>query len=63
MEKNPSKPVDLPHVAQTLLRIVAHLPKTKYHEDKSNGHKRRQADEVTLDDLPDPASDEATSQG
>ena len=55
--------VNLEHISRTLLRIVARLPKREYHEDKSNGHNRRQADERELDDLPDPASDATTSQG
>jgi len=55
--------VNLENISRTLLRIVARLPKSEYHEDKSNGHNRRQADERELDDLPDPASDVATSQG
>jgi hypothetical protein len=55
--------VNLEHISRTLLRIVARLPKREYHDDKSNGHNRRQADEFPLDDLPDPASDRSTSQG
>ncbi|MBZ0296801.1 MAG: hypothetical protein K8L99_29845 [Anaerolineae bacterium] len=50
-------------VSRTLLRIVARLPKNEYSEDKSNGPIRRQAAERELDDLPDPASEESTSQG
>ncbi len=50
-------------VSRTLLRIVAQLPKSRYSENKSNGHNRRQVEERELNDLPDPASDEATSQG
>ena len=51
-------------LAQTLLRIVAQLQKTEYSESKSNGHYRqRQADELELDDLPNPASDTSTAQG
>ena len=55
--------VNLENISRTLLRIVARLPKSEYHEDKSNGHNRRQAAERELDDLPDPASDRSTSQG
>ena len=55
--------VNLENISRTLLRIVARLPKREYHDDKSNGHNRRQADEFPLDDLPDPASDESTTQG
>ena len=55
--------VNLENISRTLLRIVARLPKSEYHEDKSNGHNRRQADEFPLDDLPDPASEVTTSQG
>ncbi|MAU09034.1 MAG: hypothetical protein CL607_04370 [Anaerolineaceae bacterium] len=58
-----SEGVNLETISRTLLRIVARLPKREYHEDKSNGHNRRQADEFPLDDLPDPASDRSTSQG
>ncbi|MBE2182095.1 MAG: hypothetical protein IAE89_01605 [Anaerolineae bacterium] len=50
-------------VSRTLLRIVALLSKNEYSEDKSDEHIQRQADEVELDDLPDPASDLSTSQG
>jgi hypothetical protein len=57
------KQVNLENISRTLLRIVARLPKREYHDDKSNGHNRRQADEFPLDDLPDPASDVGTSQG
>jgi len=55
--------VNLENISRTLLRIVARLPKREYHEDKSNGHNRRQAAERELDDLPDPASGSSTSQG
>ena len=55
--------VNLENISRTLLRIVARLPKREYHDNKSNGHNRRQADERELDDLPDPASDRSTSQG
>lgn len=55
--------VNLEHISRTLLRIVARLPKREYHDDKSNGHNRRQADERELDDLPDPASGGDTTQG
>ena len=50
-------------VSRTLLRIVAQLAKNEYSENKSDEHIRRQADELELDDLPDPASDSSTSQG
>ena len=63
MDDDLHKQPNLPRVAQTLLRIVARLPKSEYHDDKSNGHNRRQAAERELDDLPDPASDRSTSQG
>jgi hypothetical protein len=62
-DKQPNNSTNLLDVSRTLLRIVARLPKTEYSEHKSNGHIRRQADEFPLDDLPDPASDEPTSQG
>jgi hypothetical protein len=62
-EKQPNNGTNLVDVSRTLLRIVAQLPKTEYSGDKSNGHTRRQADEFQLDDLPDPASADDTSQG
>lgn len=63
-KNNPTQDgIDHQQLSQTLLRIVAQLPKTEYHLDKSNGPIRRQADEFPLDDLPDPASDNSTSQG
>jgi len=45
------------------LRIVAQLPKNEYSEHKSNGQYRRQVEELELNDLPDPASGNDTSQG
>jgi hypothetical protein len=62
-EKQLNSGMNLLDVSRTLLRIVARLPKTEYSEDKSNGHIRRQAAEFPLDDLPDPASEDTTSQG
>jgi hypothetical protein len=62
-DKQPNNGTNLLDVSRTLLRIVARLPKNEYHEDKSNGPIRRQAAESQLDDLPDPASEEVTSQG
>lgn len=47
----------------TLLRIVAQLPKNEYSEDRSNGHHRRQVEEREVNDLPNPASANDTSQG
>jgi len=55
--------VNLETISRTLLRIVARLPKKQYHDDKSNGHNRRQAEVVEHSDLPDPASDATTAQG
>jgi len=55
--------VNLETISQTLLRIVVSLHKNGYSESKSNGQQRRQADELQLDDLPDPASEQDTSQG
>ena len=55
--------VNLENISRTLLRIVARLPKREYHDDKSNGHNRRQAEVLDHSDLPDPASDLNTSQG
>jgi hypothetical protein len=62
-DKQPNNGTNPLDVSRTLLRIVAGLPKTEYSEDKSNGPIRRQADEHELDDLPDPASEDSTSQG
>jgi len=55
--------IDLEQLSQTLLRIVAQLPKTEYHFSKSNGQNRRQADERTLTNLPNPASAGDATQG
>ena len=62
-EKQPNNGTNLLDVSRTLLRIVAQLPKSEYSVDKSNGHNRRQVEELELNDLPDPASEETTSQG
>ena len=62
-EKQPNNGTNLLDVSRTLLRVVARLPKTEYSVSKSNGHRRRQVDEDQLDDLPDPASADDTSQG
>ena len=51
------------HLARTLLRIVAELPESEYSDAKSNGHKQRQVAERELNDLPNPASEESTTQG
>lgn len=61
--KQPNNGTNHLDVSLILLRIVARLPKTGYSRDKSNGLIRRQAAEDQLDDLPDPASEESTSQG
>jgi len=55
--------INLEQLSQTLLRIVAHLPKSEYHFSKSNGQNRRQADEHQLTNLSNPASDTDTTQG
>jgi len=49
-------------LCRSMLEIVAYLDETQYTESNStqNG---RQADEVALDDLPNPASDTSTTQG
>jgi hypothetical protein len=62
-EKQPNSGTNLLDVSRTLLRIVARLPKNEYSVSKSNGHIRRQVEERELNDLPDPASEESTSQG
>jgi hypothetical protein len=55
--------INLENISRILLRIVAQLPKNEYDVFKSNGQYRRQVEELQLNDLPDPASDEDTSQG
>jgi hypothetical protein len=62
-EKQLNKGTNLVDVSRTLLRIVARLPKNEYSVSKSNGHIRRQVEERELNDLPDPASGNDTSQG
>ena len=62
-EKQLNKGTNLVDVSRTLLRIVARLPKNEYSVSKSNGHIRRQVEELELNDLPDPASELTTSQG
>lgn len=62
-EKQPNNGTNLLDVSRTLLRIVARLPKNEYSVSKSNGHIRRQVEELELNDLPDPASGNDTSQG
>lgn len=54
---------NLEQLAQTLLRIVARLPKTEYSGLKSNRHSRRRAEVVEHSDPADPASVCTTSQG
>jgi hypothetical protein len=62
-DKQAGDGINLETISRILLRIVAQLPKTEYSDSKSNGQYRRQAAERELDDLPDPASAEDTSQG
>ena len=62
-EKQLNNGTNLVDVSRILLRIVARLPKNEYIENKSNGHNQRQVEERKLNDLPDPASEEDTSQG
>jgi len=50
--------IDLVAVYRQLIRIVARLESTPYTESI-----QRQTDEVELDDLANPASDEDKSQG
>jgi len=61
-EKQLNNGTNLVEVSQTLLRIVARLSKNEYTESNStkNG---RQATELELDNLSDPASEVSTSQG
>jgi len=54
--------IDLVDLSRTLLRIVARLPKSEYHDGKSTEHRRR-ADVLEHADPADPASDATTSQG
>ncbi len=60
--QQPNNSIDLVDLSRTLLRIVAHLPKSEYHEDKST-EQRRRADVLEHADPADPASVDATSQG
>jgi len=62
-EKQAGSGINLENISRILLRIVAQLPKNEYSESKSNGQYRRQVEELELNDLPDPASAEDTSQG
>ncbi|MEM9954447.1 MAG: hypothetical protein AAF846_22755 [Chloroflexota bacterium] len=62
-EKQADSNINLENVSRILLRIVAQLPKSEYSVSKSNGQYRRQVAERQLNDLPDPASAEDTSQG
>ena len=55
--------INLESISRILLRIVAQLPKNEYSGLKSNGQYRRQVEEIGLNDLPNPASAEDTSQG
>ena len=61
-DKQLNNGIDLVDLSRTLLRIVAHLSKSEYHQDKSNGHRRR-ADMLEHADPADPASEVTTSQG
>lgn len=63
MKKTQHSHVDSLTLSRILLRIVAQLHKTQYDQGKSNGTNRRQNAERELDNLPDPASDDSTSQG
>ena len=62
-EKQADNGINLENISRILLRIVAQLPKNEYDVFKSNGQYRRQVEELELNDLPDPASAEDTSQG
>gem|GEM_PF-2941533 len=62
-EKQADNSINLETISRILLRIVAQLPKNEYSEHKSNGQYRRQVEELELNDLPDPASGNDTSQG
>ena len=61
--KHADRGINLENISRILLRIVAQLPKNEYSENKSNGQYRRQVEELQLNDLPDPASADDTSQG
>lgn len=50
------KTINLGDVSRTLLKIVARLSKSEYHQHKSNGQHRRQAEVLEHSDLTDPAS-------
>ena len=62
-EKQAQNDINLENISRILLRIVAQLPKSEYSVSKSNGQYRRQVEELELNDLPDPASADDTSQG
>ena len=62
-EEQADSSINLENISRILLRIVAQLPKNEYSEHKSNGQYRRQVEELELNDLPDPASANSTSQG
>ena len=62
-EKQADDSINLENISRILLRIVAQLPKNEYSEHKSNGQYRRQVEVLEHPDLPDPASDDDTSQG
>lgn len=62
-EKQVGNGINLENISRILLRIVAQLPKSEYSVHKSNGQYRRQVEVLEHPDLPDPASDEDTSQG
>ena len=60
--QQPNSGINTLALCRSMLEIVAYLDETQYTESNStqNG---RQADEVALDDLPNPASDRDTTQG
>ncbi|MEO1166448.1 MAG: hypothetical protein AAFV98_21905 [Chloroflexota bacterium] len=60
-EKQADNSINLENISRILLRIVAQLPKSEYSETIQQY--RRQVEERELNDLPDPASAEDTSQG
>ena len=62
-EKQLNNGTNLVDVSRALLRIVAHLGKTQYTDDKSTEVVVQQAEVYHHSDLSDPASEDRTTQG
>ncbi len=63
LEKLTDEGINLVNISKTLLHIVAQLRETQYTDDKSTEIVLRQAEVLDRSDLPDPASEDDTSQG